>query len=92
MATDTQVFGVSTDTTDSHKKFCEQEKLNFPLLSDTEAKVSKVYDACMPLIKVSNRVTIIIDKQGIIRKVDRQVNAGSHGKDLEVDLRKLYGE
>ena len=31
---------------------------------------------------MSNRMTVVIDKAGKIIKLDKQVNAKSHGKDL----------
>src|ERR1700690_2112707 len=34
------VLGVSVDSVDSHKEFCEQEGLTFKLLADTDKKVA----------------------------------------------------
>lgn len=90
-ATDTQVFGISVDSVESHKKFRDQEKLNFPLLSDSDRKVSKLYEAYLAEPDLSSRTTFIIDKRGIIRKIDRKVNAGNHGKDLEGEVVRLCG-
>lgn len=38
------VLGVSTDSVTSHKKFADKYGLPFPLLADTEAAVSQLYD------------------------------------------------
>jgi len=40
---DTQVIGISTDTMDLQQKFVDKEKLNFPLLADTDQKVTKTF-------------------------------------------------
>ena len=37
------VLGVSPDSVASHKKFCEKEQLNFPLLADEKKEVVKAY-------------------------------------------------
>ena len=38
------VVGVSVDSPDSHRSFCEKEGLRFRLLSDTDAAVSSRYN------------------------------------------------
>src|SRR3954451_7310862 len=55
------VLGVSIDTPDSHKSFCEKEGLSFKLLADTEVKVSDAYDSVMEYQgnKLSARNTFI---------------------------------
>ena len=40
-----EVYGVSDDSIDRHKKFCDAFKSSFPLLSDEEGIVSKSYGA-----------------------------------------------
>src|ERR1035437_2954248 len=37
------ILGVSVDSVDSHKGFCAKEGLNFKLLADTDAVVTKAY-------------------------------------------------
>src|SRR5487761_1003076 len=79
-----QVLGVSLDDLDSHKKFREKNSLNFPLLSDTDASVSKAYG----VYKVRNlygnkfwgivRLTFIIGKEGKVKKAIRKVKVEGH--------------
>ena len=38
-----EVFGVSCDSVESHKKFVEKENLNFHLLADVEKEVVNAY-------------------------------------------------
>lgn len=60
---DIPVFGVSKDGITTHQKFKKVHKLPFDLLSDPDGKVSKSYDALIPLIKVPKRVTYLIDEK-----------------------------
>lgn len=79
-----QVLGVSTDDLDSHKKFREKYSLNFPLLSDTEAKVSKEYGVYKEKNMYGNkfwgieRSTFVIGKDGKIKKAIRKVKVDGH--------------
>lgn len=40
-----KVVGISTDSIESHSKFCNKLKLNFPLLADVKKQVSRQYNA-----------------------------------------------
>lgn len=40
----TVILGVSTDSAFSHRAFSEQHRIDFPLLSDREARVAAAYD------------------------------------------------
>ncbi|MCL4332187.1 MAG: peroxiredoxin [Candidatus Thermoplasmatota archaeon] len=77
MDSGSMVIGVSSDTEESHRKFIEHRKLQFPLLSDSDKTVRKLYD-CAGFI-IPKRVTYIIDKEGKIRGVfDSQMNTSGH--------------
>ncbi len=79
-----QVLGVSMDDVDSHGKFREKYCLNFPLLADTDGKVSKEYG----VYKLKNnygkkywgieRSTFVIDTEGRIKKAIRRVQVDGH--------------
>ena len=66
---DTQVFGISCDPAPSLKVFAEQEKLDYPLLSDfyPHGEVSKAYGAFLEERGFSTRATFVIDKTGVVR-------------------------
>ncbi len=78
------VYGVSKDSLDSHKKFKSKYSLPFPLLSDPDLKVAKAYGAwgeknmygkkTMGII----RSTLIVDENGIIEKIYRNVKVDGH--------------
>ncbi len=61
-----QVLGISVDSKHSHKAFAEKLGLNFPLLSDFNKEVCKLYGTLRPE-GFSNRAYFIIDKNGITR-------------------------
>jgi len=66
-----QVFGLSVDSRFVLAKFREEQKLNFPLLSDFNKVVSTaynaIYDDFIGMKGVSKRSAFIIDKEGILR-------------------------
>lgn len=66
---DTQVYGISCDPAPSLKVFAEQEKLEYPLLSDfyPHGEVSKAYGVFLEDRGFSTRGTFVIDKEGVVR-------------------------
>ena len=65
----TQVIGISVDSRDKNKAFAESLGVKFPILSDEDRSVSRQYDVLIPLIRLANRYTFVIDKQGVIRQI-----------------------
>src|SRR5688500_5078132 len=65
-STGAEVVGISTDTVDSHKVFAEKNSLPLRLLSDTDRKVSEMYDMKSWLPGRSARGVVVIDKNGKI--------------------------
>jgi len=65
----TDVLAVSCDSVPSLRVFAEQEKLEFPLLSDfwPHGAVSTSYGAFKPDLGAAGRSTYVIDRGGIIR-------------------------
>jgi peroxiredoxin len=53
---DVQIFGISVDDTFSQKTFADSLALPFPLLSDADAKVTRLY-AAEKLLKAGTDVT-----------------------------------
>ena len=69
----------------SHRKFVEEYRLNFPLLVDTERNLKLLFEAMNDADGESTRVTIVVSEEGHITHIDRSVRAKTHGKDL-IDL------
>lgn len=63
-----EIFGISGDSVESHKKFAIEHELPFTLLSDPGNKVRDMFGA-YGLGHIIGRVTYVIDKQGVIRMV-----------------------
>ena len=57
------IYGISRDSYETHVKFRKKFELPFHLLSDADGKVSKMYDASVPLLKISKRITYFIDEE-----------------------------
>lgn len=78
---DAQILAISVDSPFTLAKWKEEEKFNFPLLSDFNKTASKKYDTIykefgMGLKGVSKRSAFVIDKRGIIRYAEVLENAG----------------
>ena len=79
-----QLLGVSLDGLEAHAKFRQKYSLNFPLLADTDAKVSKAYGVYKEKNMYGNkfwgieRSTFIIDMDGIVKNAIRRVKVEGH--------------
>jgi len=65
-----QVLGISVNKQEANHSFAKKLALTFPLLCDTEKKVSRQYGV-LGFLRVAKRTTFVIDKVGIIRHIDR---------------------
>ena len=67
------VFGVNPGSVKSHQRFVEKHGLRTPLLLDDGARVSRAYDALMPipLLTVVNRTVVGIGRDGKIKFFQR---------------------
>ncbi|HLO48003.1 MAG TPA: peroxiredoxin [Kamptonema sp.] len=82
-----QILGISADDVNSHAEFCDSEGLKFPLLADTDGKVSKAYGSWMNFI--SARHSFIIDPNGILRQTFVKVNPAIHSQEVLAYLDEL---
>lgn len=64
-----QVVGISTDSVETQKKFKDEYKLPYPLLSDASGKVAKQYGGTIPVVGLANRATFVVDKDGTIKEI-----------------------
>ena len=81
-------FGASVDPADLNKKFAESLGAKYPLLSDTDKSVAKAFGVLGPR-GFAQRWTFYIDKEGIVRHIDKQVKPASHGKDVAAKAKEL---
>jgi peroxiredoxin Q/BCP len=78
----TVIFGISTDSVESHQAFVSKFQLNFPLLADKDGSVSKLYGAFNPEKGYDQRITVIIDITGKISKIFQKVNPENHSQEI----------
>ncbi len=84
----TVIIGVSRDSLKSHENFCEKQKFNFDLLSDSDEALCTQFD----VIKMKNmygkkvlgveRSTFLIDEKGVLRQEWRKVKVEGHVEEV----------
>ncbi len=89
---DAVVIGVSSDPPEKHRRFKEKYSLPFILLSDQNGEVMRKYGVHKRLGILTDRVTFVIDKQGIIRYIFKsQFRPKTHVKKA-LEILKKFGE
>ncbi len=76
-----EILGVSVDDVESHKKFEEKYSLNFTLLADPDKHVTELYGV-KAWHGMAKRVTFVIDKEGVIKKIFPEVNVNQHSEEV----------
>jgi peroxiredoxin Q/BCP len=85
-----EVVGVSADSGESHRAFATHHRLPFVLLSDPDGEVRRRYGASRWFGLVSGRVTFVIDRDGIVRRIfESQLQATRHVDEALATLRGL---
>lgn len=79
------VFGVSGDSSASHREFATAEELPYLLLSDPDFKIAHAFGVPVTEGRVA-RVTFIIGKNRKVVRVFDQVNPESHAAELMAAL------
>jgi peroxiredoxin Q/BCP len=64
-----QVVGISTDSVETLRKFKEEFKLPFALLSDADGTVADQFGGRVPVLGLANRATFVLDRDGTIREI-----------------------
>ncbi len=80
-AKDVVVFGISLDGAGSHQRFRERDSLPFDLLVDQETRLSRLYDVKVTnllIVKLVERVTYVIGKDGRIQRAFKSVKPQGH--------------
>jgi peroxiredoxin Q/BCP len=90
-----EVIGVSPDDVDSHKKFCDKMKIEFPLLADIDKDISKKFGVWGKKKFMGReymgvmRSTFLVDKKGTIFKIYPKVKPAGHSKQVLEDFSNL---
>lgn len=78
------IFGVSTDSVESHRRFIKKFQLPFPLLSDPTRQIVKDYSVWVEKKFMGRksmgveRSTFVIDENGRIAAIFRKVKPAQH--------------
>jgi thioredoxin-dependent peroxiredoxin len=84
------VIGVSSDSSDSHRRFSERLRLPFILLSDPDGAMRTRYRVPRTFGLIPGRTTFLIDRNGIIRRVfSSQFQPAKHSTEALAALRNL---
>lgn len=82
------LFAISVDAIEDQKRFVDEYKVPYLHLSDTKKVVCKTY-AGLNLAGLAKRTTFIIDKEGKVAKIFRDINVDSHGQEILDVLKNL---
>jgi peroxiredoxin Q/BCP len=81
-------FTASVDKPEDNKKFAESLDLDYPILSDPDKTVATAYGVLSER-GYANRWTFYIDKEGVIREIDKSVRAPQAGPDVAAKIKDL---
>ena len=92
---DTVIIGVSKDNQKSHENFKKKHDISFELISDESCELSKQYDTWVEKNMFGksymgiDRSTFLIDKNGKIRKIWRNVKVSGHVDNVLEIIREI---
>ncbi len=87
-----EILAVSWRPVEFNKGLCDKEGINYALLSDPDRAVIKRYDVWDEKDNAAKRVTFILDADGVIRDIDREVKPEDYGKTLVERVRHVLGK
>lgn len=83
-------MGISADPVDRQKEFDDKNSLGFPLLSDSDRSVSKLFGVKRMGPLPSKRATFVIDKERrLVRSIRSETNMLTHADEALEALRAL---
>ncbi len=94
----TEIVGVSRDNIKSHCKFIDNHQLNFPLISDEDESICKLFGVLKQKSMFGKkymgieRSTFLIDKNGVLRYEWRDVSIMGHVKTVLKTVSELNGK
>lgn len=78
----------STDSEEDNRGFAEKNDASFPILSDPAKETARAYGV-LSAMGFANRWTFYIDAEGVVEKIDKDVNPRTAGADLVSHLEAL---
>ena len=89
---DTEIWAVSTDAADGdlgQRAFARSLGISFPFLPDVGRNLCFLFGAASSPTDLAKRQSVLIDQDGIVRFIDRDVAPETHGEDLLARLQIL---
>ena len=88
-ASGTRVVAVSTDDAATVAAFAKQLKLPFAVVSDAKREIALAYGAVQDATQAPTRLSFLLDKNGVVRWIDGEVQVKSHGADMLAKIGEL---
>ena len=88
-AANTRIVAVSADEAAQVKAFAAQLGLPFSVVSDADRKIALAFGAVQNATEAPSRISVLIDKKGVVRWIDTDVQVKSHGADVLAKIGEL---
>tara|TARA_Y100000590_G_scaffold109050_1_gene124214 strand:+ start:40545 stop:41015 length:471 start_codon:yes stop_codon:yes gene_type:complete len=89
------IAGISRDSLKSHTKFIEKYKFKFPLISDEDEKICKIFNVIKEKSLYGrkymgvDRSTFVLDKKGTIKYIWRGVKVKGHVDEVIKTIKEI---
>jgi peroxiredoxin Q/BCP len=83
------IFTASVDDAETNTKFAKSLGAEYPILSDPSKQVAQAYGVVHEGRPVPERWTFYIDKEGVIRAIDKQIKTEMAAEDTAAKLKEL---
>lgn len=87
--TETEVLAVSVDPPDVQRAFAAAGNLPFALIPDEGRQLCLLFGAATAPDQLASRMSVLIDKRGVVRWIEKNVNVSTHGADALEQVRRL---
>ena len=84
-----EIIGISADKFDRSASSPSSNKAPFPLVGDEDKRICEAFGVLWPLIKIPQRITFVIDEEGMVRAVfHHEVQISRHLDDVREFLER----
>jgi thioredoxin-dependent peroxiredoxin len=84
-----EIIGISADKFHEQCRFAVDNKAPFPLVGDEDKRICEAFGVLWPLIKIPQRITFVLDEEGIVRAVfHHEVQISRHLDDVREFLER----